>query len=415
MIQSHDTIRKDSELWPIPQEWEICRLGDIAKIKWGKRLPKWEMLISSKTEHPYIRITDLDLSWSIQKQWLQYVSDTIFPSIKNYTIDAGQVYISIVWTIGLIGIVPEDLHLASLTENCAKLEIEKTIDAKYIMYYLRSPIGQDEVMKNTVWAAQPKLPLWWIQNIQFPLPPPHEQQAIASILWSLDDKIEVLREQNRTLEKMGQVMFHERFGKYDIEDELPEGWRVGKLGEVWEFKNWINYSRDDWWDKEYKVISVKALSSSHRLDEQNIEVTKLESKKANNYLLDIWDIVIARSASPWSCILITNKIDSIVYSGFAIRLKPKDILRANYLFWLLRNDKEKIVNSWTWTIFININQQILINHEILIPDIEVLKQFDQQIETVTNKIISNNKEIQSLIKTRDSLLPRLMSGKVRVF
>jgi type I restriction enzyme S subunit len=63
-------------------------------------------------------------------------------------------------------------------------------------------------------------------------PPLSEQQAIASLLSSFDDKIKLLREQNKTLETLGQTIFQEWFGKYSVDDELPDGWRVGKLGEV---------------------------------------------------------------------------------------------------------------------------------------------------------------------------------------
>lgn len=63
-------------------------------------------------------------------------------------------------------------------------------------------------------------------------PPLPEQQAIAAVLSSFDDKIELLRAENQTLEQMGQELFKERFGKWKVGDELPEGWRVGKLGEM---------------------------------------------------------------------------------------------------------------------------------------------------------------------------------------
>jgi restriction modification system DNA specificity subunit len=72
-------------------------------------------------------------------------------------------------------------------------------------------------------------------NTKLHLPPLPEQQAIAAVLSSFDDKIELLRAENQTLEQMGQELFKERFGKWKIGDDLPEGWRVGKLGEIIKF------------------------------------------------------------------------------------------------------------------------------------------------------------------------------------
>ncbi len=72
------------------------------------------------------------------------------------------------------------------------------------------------------------------ENLSFLLPPLREQRAIADMLSSFDAKIELLREQNETLEKTAQTTFHEWFGRYSVEspEELPEGWRMGKLGEI---------------------------------------------------------------------------------------------------------------------------------------------------------------------------------------
>ena len=135
--------------------------------------------------------------------------------------------------------IDPDLDKASLTENCVKLVNLKNLDPKFLYYFLISKLGQDEILKNTVGAVQKKLPIYGVQNINIFLPPLPEQRAIASVLSAFDDKIELLREENKTLEAIGQTIFVEWFGKYSPErpEELPEGWRVGKLSEIADFVN----------------------------------------------------------------------------------------------------------------------------------------------------------------------------------
>lgn len=216
-----------------PNYWVETSLGEICEIKGGKRLPKGENLVTYKTNHPYIRITDLENN-QIKKNQLQFVTDEVFQSISRYIVNTGDVIVSIVGSIGFVALIDEDLDNASLTENCVKFVNLKNLDSKFLYYFLISRDGQGEIAKNTVGAVQKKLPIYGVQNIKISLPPLPEQQAIASVLSAFDDKIELLREQNKTLEEMGQTIFQEWFGRYspDRPEELPEGWRVGKLGEV---------------------------------------------------------------------------------------------------------------------------------------------------------------------------------------
>ena len=100
---------------------EFKELDDIAFVKGGKRLPKGQMLVTYKTKHPYLRISDYDKKGKVDLKKIQYVKNETFEEIKNYIISKGDVFLSIVGTIGIVDYINDELDGASLTENAVKI------------------------------------------------------------------------------------------------------------------------------------------------------------------------------------------------------------------------------------------------------------------------------------------------------
>ena len=225
------------------EEWKTYKLGDIVDVKGGKRLPKGISLISSPNSHPYIKIRDLGKSRILNiNSSYEYVDNETQVKIAKYTVNAGDVILSIVGTIGLTGIIGQSLDKANLTENCIKFINLRGISSRFLYYYLSSTIGQFYIKKGIVGAVQPKLPIKNIQDINILLPSPNEQNRIVSILSALDSKIELNNRINHNLEEQEQALYKSWFvdfepfkdGKF-VESELgmiPEGWRVVTMGEV---------------------------------------------------------------------------------------------------------------------------------------------------------------------------------------
>ena len=105
-------------------------------------------------------------------------------------------------------------------------------DPKFLFYYLISRQGNHQVLSLTSGSSIPAIYQSEVKTLLYPKPSILEQKAIAKVLTSFDDKIELLQAQNKTLETMAQTIFKEWFGKYQIGDELPEGWRVGEFSEL---------------------------------------------------------------------------------------------------------------------------------------------------------------------------------------
>ena len=95
-------------------------LGEICNIKGGKRIPKGKTFSKDKTEHIYLRVTDMKDN-SIIMSDLKYIDNEVYSEIKNYIINSSDLYLTIAGTIGMVGTIPEMLDGVNLTENAAKL------------------------------------------------------------------------------------------------------------------------------------------------------------------------------------------------------------------------------------------------------------------------------------------------------
>jgi type I restriction enzyme S subunit len=372
----------------IPESWKKVKLGKIAKIKGGKRLPKGKSLVELPTKHPYIRTRDIHNN-KIAVNELLFVPDDVFPDILRYIVEKDDIIISIVGTIGLCAIIPNELHLASLTENCTKLVDINTqiLHKNFLFYYLISEYGQEEINIRNVGSTQPKLPLYNIKGIPIPLPPLPEQKAIASVLSSIDDKIDLLHRQNKTLEAMAETLFRKWFV-----EEAREDWEEGCLDDVIELIYGKGLKKEIRTGKGYPVIGSNGVVGYH-----------------SEFLVEGPGIVIGRKGTLGKVIYLWDNffpIDTTYY--IKSKVESAGLL---YEYFLLKTLNFKEMNSDSAVP--GLNRDIALSTEIKIAPLEKLQKFDQFASTFIDKLRENTKQIRTLEKLRDTLLPKLMSGEVR--
>lgn len=287
---------------------------------------------------------------------------------------------------------------------------EKIVDKKFLFYVLSQDVFFDYTVKTSKWT---KMPRWDKDSInKFPilLPPLSEQQAIARILSSFDDKIELLREQNETLEKTAQTIFQERFGKYGVGDELPEGWRVGKLSEIATFLNGIALQKFPPENEvDYlPVIKIRELKAG--ITDQTDKASKdIDSK----YIINDGDILFSWS---WSLEVVIWKFGKWALNQHLFKVSSENYPKWFYYYWTLFHLSEfRWIASNKATTMGHIQRCHIDQAMVIIPSKQKLDEINIVFEPILEKLMLVNSQIQSLSKTRDELLPRLMSGKVRVF
>lgn len=175
-------------------EWESKSIKDIADVKGGKRIPKGYSLLNENTGHPYITVSDMNRSYSIDSTKIKYVPLEVVDTIKRYTITDKDVFISVAGTLGIIGKIPTEFNGANLTENADKLTNLKC-HQDFLIYLLDSGYLAELIESTATTSAQPKLALYAIEQLEIQIPCLVEQTKIANFLSAIDQKIEVTAQQ----------------------------------------------------------------------------------------------------------------------------------------------------------------------------------------------------------------------------
>ena len=254
-----------------------------------------------------------------------------------------------------------------------------------------------------------------IKSIEINLPPLTEQKAIAKVLTAFDDKIELLQAQNNTLETMAQTIFKEWFGKYQIGDELPEGWRVGKIEDLTEkmqsggtpsTKNKAYYTGDISWFSTKELKDNFLLSSIKHINKDAVKNSSTKLFPRNSVLMAIY------AAPTVGRLGILNHASC--FNQAAVALVPNSNVQYAYLYLLLKYHRKDLNNLANGAAQQNLNVGLVKAFKTKIPHEKLLSLFNKKVIPIFEKIRHNAESIQSLTKTRDTLLPKLMSGQVRV-
>lgn len=254
-----------------------------------------------------------------------------------------------------------------------------------------------------------------ISDIEIGLPPLDEQKSIANILSSFDDKIELLREQNKTLETLAQTLFKEWFVKFNFPGatgemidselgEIPKGWRAGVLGEEFEITMGQSPKGDTYNEVSDGMVFYQGRAEfQERFPKRRLYTTdpKRIAKKFNVLMSVRAPVGDINVASEECCI---GRGLSAIYSNH----KSYALYKMKFLKTRLDTFESE------GTVFGSINKTSLGNLEVVIPIKEIIENYEFLADSFDKKIFNNTMQIQILEKTRDTLLPKLMSGNIRI-
>lgn len=388
----------------IPESWVETNLGDCINLI-GGGTPKTTVDEYWDGDIPWLSVVDFnnDNRWVLKTE--KSITQLGLDKSSTKLLNKGDVIIS---ARGTVGALAQLKYPMTFNQSCYGIRQKENVTSENFIFYLIKYSIQ-KISRNVHGAVFDTITRQTFDYINLFLPPLPEQKAIAKVLTAFDDKIELLQAQNKTLETIAQTIFKEWFGKYQVGDELPEGWSVGKLSEVANFLNGLALQKypPKKGCETLPVIKIRELKQgiTSNTDRAN---TELDEK----YIIDSGDVLFSWSGSLEVVIWQYGK-GALNQHLFKVssELYPKWF----YYHWVLHHLNEfKGIASSKATTMGHINRKHLDLAEVIIPDKETFKKLNFLFSPILEKIENNQNLIQSLTKTRDTLLPKLMSGQVRV-
>ena len=431
------------------------KIEDFVDVKSGKRLPQGHTLQNTKTNFPYIRLVDVHNNL-VNESNMQYLSEDTYKKISRYIVNTDDICLAIVGnTIGMVFRIDEKWNDANLTENAVRLtNFKEYALPRYIYYYLISHNGKSEILARKVGSAQGKLPIYNIKSIEIPLPKIEVQKKIAHILSTLDDKIELNRKMNQTLEEMASAIFKSWFVDFDpvhakanctdeteleniakelgiskaILDLFPSEFEESELGMIpkgWKiinFKDLVEKYIDNRGKTPPLVENGIPLLEVRTLPNEMLSSEYLTDKCVSDEIYNTWfrshletdDILISTVGTiGLTSIVPPNSKFVIAQNVLGIRANEEFILKK-FMFYLMKSKFfiDAINARLVTTVQSSIKRKDMETINIIIPDFSTQKEFVKIVTPIMEKMQSN--EILNLEKTRDTLLPKLLSGEIDV-
>lgn len=295
--------------------------------------------------------------------------------------------------------------------------IEQIIDKKFFFFNLSQENFFEHTVKTSKWTKMPRWDKDAISKFKILLPPLPEQRAIADMLSSFDKKIELLRVQNETIESTAQAIFYEWFGNYSVgsPEELPEGWKVGKLGDIVEIKNGFAFKSEDYVQEWIPIVRTTNFTNNSIVLDSVVYLTVEKAKEFDGWKLNKFDFLLVMvGASVGKSVITPSNVLPALQNQNMWNFKTIDeshkFFNILYIEQIIKNQ----INSVSWSARDFFRKDHFYNIDIFIPENNLLFDFNNILLPMFEKIDENITQIQVLSRTRDELLPRLMSGEVRV-
>ena len=380
---------------------------------------------------------------------LPRVSDYDRNRLSRYTIRQGDIVFSRVGSVDRRSLVREAEEGWLFSGRCLRVRPDvNKIDPAYLSYFFGLPAFQEHIRSIAVGATMPSLNTQILSSASIVYPPLPEQRAIAHVLGTLDDKIELNRRMNETLEAMARTLFKSWFVDFDPvrakmdgrwhrgeslpglladlydlfpdrlvdseQGEIPEGWEVKPLGAFGEIITGKTPStkRTEYYGEDVPFLRIPDMHGKMYALKTELMLSAQGAESQSKKTLPPGSVSVSCIATPGLVVLnhrdtqTNQQINGIV---------PYDQSVSRYLYWTCCHLSSDIATGGLGgSVFGNMNKSTFSALLAIHPEPTIIRAFDALVSPIHTAILGNEEQAHTLAAQRDALLPRLVSGEVQV-
>ncbi|WP_257756997.1 restriction endonuclease subunit S [Burkholderia glumae] len=438
-------------------EWPHKRLGDCCQKIGSGATPKGGK--DAYLDHGAFRLIRSQNVYNdgFTPAGLAYIDEEQARKLDGVSVEAGDVLLNITGdSVARVCQAPAQFLPARVNQHVAIIRPRKDVfNAKFLRYFLASPAQQNFMLGlAAAGATRNALTKGMIEDFVVPCPSMEEQAAIAEILGALDDRIAVLHETNATLEAIAQALFKSWFVDFDPvrakqegrapegmdegtaalfpdafeESELglvPKGWRASTLGKVvaecggtiqtGPFGSQLHAS--DYVESGIPVVMPKDIHGRRVVADTIARIRPSDADRLERHKLNVGDVIFSRRGDVERHALIGNREVGWLCGTGCLLVRPgASFVSSTFLSMTLDcpSARRWLVQHAVGATMPNLNTAILGSVPVLIPPNEVLRAVEDVISTTEAQISQNSAMAEVLAELRDTLLPRLISGQLRL-
>jgi type I restriction enzyme S subunit len=427
----------------LPKSWTVIEVGDILSDDRG--ISVGVMYPGSNDPFGVPLIRGGDLNGNSINQFPEFrITPQKHEEYRRTALEGGELLLSLVGGLGQCAVVPNWMAGWNAARAVAVIRLKDSSDAQFLRLCLLSKPLQYIMNAWATTTVQATLNLKEIKQLPIPWPPKPERQAIVRTLVGLEDRSGLNYRMNETLEAMARAIFKSWFVDFDpvranaegrqpfgkdaetaalfpdsFEDsplgKIPKGWRVSPIGEI---VNTVGGStprteEPKFWNGEINFCTPKDMASlrSPVLLDTERRITQAGLQQISSGLLPMGTVLLS-SRAPIGYLAVAE-IPVTVNQGIIAMICGKELPHLYVLNWAKEN-MGTIVAHANGTTFLEISKKNFRPIETLVPPKQVLERFTDTVSPLYKRILSNLLESKTLVSIRDALLPKLISGDIRV-